>query len=100
MLVALYAQFTQTTKLNFPNFTCDNKPLTFIAADSQAAARELILTHPDRAVILLELADEGWSLVQYIQEDLKNQLFGIIGLVDKPDQLPDLEVIVTAMSPE
>lgn len=96
MLVTNDAQFIQQIQLSLQNFTFDNKPLTWIYADWQAAARESILTHPDTAVILLELADDGWSLVQYIREELQNQLVRIIGLVDKREELPDLEVIAAA----
>ncbi|MGK7902409.1 MAG: PAS domain S-box protein [Hormoscilla sp.] len=96
MLVTNDAQFHQQIKWYFQNFTFDNNPLTWIYAEDPVAARELISTHPDTAVILLELADDAWSLVQYIRSELQNQLIRIIGLVDKPEDLPDLEVIAAA----
>jgi len=96
MLVTADAIFSQQIKLDFPNFTFDNNLLTWIYADSQAAARELISTHPDTAVILLELASDGWSLVEYIRGELQNQSVRIIGLVDKLEYLPDIEDIVAA----
>lgn len=96
MLVTNDDRFIRQIQLSLQNFTFDNKPLTWIYADSQAAARESLLTYPDTAVILLELADDGLSLVQYIRSELQNQLIGIIGLVDKPEELPDLEVIAAA----
>ena len=89
MLVTNDAPFHQHLQLDFQNFTFDRNPLTWIYADSQAAARESILTHPDTTVILLELADDGLSLVQYIRSELQNQLIRIIGLVDKPEEFPD-----------
>ena len=96
MLVSNDAKFIQQIQLSLQYFTFDGNPLTWIYADSQAAARESILTHPDTAVILLDLADDGLSLVQYIRSELENKLVRIIGLVDKPEYLPDLEVIVAS----
>ena len=72
----------QATQILTENFQFEQKPLQWFFAQSPDQAQEILLNHPQIAVIFLnrnlEKTQGDLDLVQYIREDLKNLLVQII----------------------
>ncbi|MBE9119609.1 adenylate/guanylate cyclase domain-containing response regulator [Tychonema sp. LEGE 07199] len=87
------------TKLALNEFTFENKSLTFISAFSGKEAKEMIQTHPDVALILLDVVMEteeaGLEVVKYIRDILDNKIVRIILRTGQPGQVPEDVVIVS-----
>lgn len=85
------------TKLALKNFTFDNKELKLFHAYSAAQALEILVEHPNIAIVLLDVVMEseyaGLGLVKKIREDLKNTTTRIVLRTGQPGQAPEREVI-------
>ncbi|MEH2392800.1 MAG: ATP-binding protein [Nostoc sp.] len=88
----------QATKLALRSFTFEDKPLTFLSAFSGTEAKKLIAVHPDTAFILLDVVmetnDAGLRVIQYIREELKNQIVRVILRTGQPGDAPEESVIL------
>lgn len=86
------------TKLALRDFLFEDKPLSFISAYSTQQAKQLIQSHPDIAIafvdVVMETEDAGLQLVQYIREELGNQLIRIIIRTGQPGRAPEDLVVV------
>jgi len=86
------------TTLVLKDFFYDGRGLEFIHAYSGKEARETISAHPDTAVILLdvvmETADSGLQVVEFIRKELGNIFVRIILRTGQPGQAPEEKVIV------
>ncbi len=98
LLVDDDSEVHQATKLVLKRFTFEGKPLTLISAYSGKEAQQLIATHPDIAVIFLDVVmetnDAGLKVVKYIREVLKNTLVRIILRTGQPGEAPEQSVIL------
>ena len=85
------------THLALDGFNIGGQGLEFISAFSAAEARDVLRTHKDIAVILLDVVMEtdraGLDLVQFIRRDINNRLVRIILRTGQPGQSPEQEVI-------
>jgi response regulator RpfG family c-di-GMP phosphodiesterase len=74
------------------------RPLQLLHAHSAEEAREVLLSIPDVAVILLDVVmetdDAGLRLVEWIREEWGNQVVRIILRTGQPGQAPERQVIV------
>ncbi|MEO5354096.1 MAG: DUF3369 domain-containing protein [Magnetococcus sp. XQGC-1] len=74
------------------------RPLQLLHAHSAEEAREVLLSIPDIAVILLDVVmesdDAGLRLVEWIREEWGNQVVRIILRTGQPGQAPERRVIV------
>ena len=63
------------TKLALSDFTFQNKKLEFISAFSGKEAEQVILAHPDAAIVLLDVVmesdDAGLKVAKFIREGAK-----------------------------
>jgi response regulator RpfG family c-di-GMP phosphodiesterase len=86
------------TRLVLDGYTFENRPLRFFSCYSAAEAKEFIRSHPDTAIILLdvvmETADAGLSLIKFIREDIRNRFVRIILRTGQPGQAPEHQVVV------
>ncbi|WP_018690830.1 response regulator [Algicola sagamiensis] len=86
------------TRLALSDFTFQDKPLEFISAHSGKEAKELILQHPEAAIVLLDVVmetdDAGLQVARYIREEAKNDKVRIILRTGQPGQAPERQVIV------
>ena len=87
------------TKLALKDFTFENKLITFISAYSGKEAKEILQSHRDIALILLDVVMEteeaGLEVVKYIRDILDNQIVRIILRTGQPGQVPEDVVIVS-----
>jgi adenylate cyclase len=87
------------TKLALNEFKFENKLITFLSAFSGKEAKEMIQTHPDIALILLDVVMEteeaGLEVVKYIRDILDNQVVRVILRTGQPGQVPEDVVIVS-----
>jgi response regulator RpfG family c-di-GMP phosphodiesterase len=85
------------TTLALESFTFDDRELEFLHAHSGAQARDMILEHPDTAIILLDVVMEtdhaGLYLVEYIREEANNKNVRIVLRTGQPGQAPEKNVI-------
>ena len=85
------------TKLALNNFDFDGRRLEFLSAYSGEQGKMLLRDNPDAAVALLDVVMEsdhaGLDLVQYIREELKNNLVRIVLRTGQPGQAPEKSVI-------
>lgn len=74
------------------------KKLAFYHAYSGKDAKEIMVQHPDMAVILLDVVmeteDSGLRLVQFIREELENRTVRIVLRTGQPGKAPAARVIV------
>ncbi|CAM5221911.1 DUF3369 domain-containing protein [Alishewanella longhuensis] len=86
------------TKLALNDFQFQNKRLEFISAYSGVEARAMLSSHPDIAIVLLDVVmetdDAGLQVARYIREQLQNQFVRIILRTGQPGQAPERQVIV------
>ena len=85
------------TRLLLRNFRYRDRGLAFLSAFSAAEAREMLKTHPDIALVLLDVVMEtehaGLALVDYIRNDLGNRSVQIVIRTGQAGQAPPLTVI-------
>ena len=88
----------EVTKLALSEFTFEGRSLTFISAYSGREAKHLIQSHPDTAIIFLDVVMEtensGLQVTKYIREELGNSLVRIILRTGQPGQAPEDVVAV------
>jgi len=87
----------EVTKLALSDFSFDGKGAEFLSAFSGEEARQMVLEHPDTAVILLDVVMEtdhaGLDVVRYIREEANNPDVRIILRTGQPGQAPERHVI-------
>ncbi len=85
------------TRLNLKNFQFANKSLVFLQAMSGQQAREVLTTEADIAVafvdIVMETDDAGLRLVEFIRNELDNQLMRLIIRTGQPGVAPEKIVV-------
>jgi diguanylate cyclase (GGDEF)-like protein len=85
------------TKLALRNFTYDQQPLQFLSAYSAKEAAEILKTHDDVAIILLDVVMEtptaGLDLVETIRYHFNNTMTRIIIRTGQPGVAPERYVI-------
>jgi two-component system sensor histidine kinase ChiS len=98
MIVDDEREIHEVTQLALDGFIFQGKALTFLSAYSGAEAKALIETHPDTAVIFLDVVmeenDSGLQVVKYIRQIQKNNLVRIILRTGQPGEAPEQSVIV------
>ncbi len=98
MLVDDEEEIHNVTKLALVDFTFEGRGLTFTNAYSGQEARQLILEHPDTALILLDVVmetdDAGLAVAKYIREEVGNHLVRIVLRTGQPGQAPENTVII------
>jgi response regulator RpfG family c-di-GMP phosphodiesterase len=85
------------TKLALKGFEFAQKEIEFLHAMSAKEAKELLTSHKDIALILLDVVmesdDAGLELVTFIRQDINNKLVRIILRTGQPGQAPEKFVI-------
>src|SRR5215470_16094545 len=86
------------TRFALNDYKLNGQSLEILSAYSAAEGRELLRSHPDVAVVLLDVIMEsdtaGLELVEFIRKDLKNETVRIILRTGQPGQAPERRVIV------
>src|SRR5437667_7503565 len=86
------------TRFALSDYRVNGQGLEILSAYSAADGRQLMRSHPDVAVVLLDVIMEtdtaGLDLVEFIREDLKNETVRIILRTGQPGQAPERRVIV------
>jgi response regulator RpfG family c-di-GMP phosphodiesterase len=85
------------TKLVLADFRFEKQDLEFLYAKSGLEAVEMLIEHPDTALILLDVVmesdDAGLQTVRRIREELHNSFVRIILRTGQPGQAPEQEVV-------
>ena len=85
------------TRLVLGRYRFDGRPVCLLGAWSAAEARVVLASHPDVAVILLDVVmetdDAGLRLVRHVREELGNQQVRIILRTGQPGQAPEHDVV-------
>ena len=85
------------TKLALNNFEFKGRPIVFLDAYSGEEAKEMLSSHTDIAVVLLDVVMEtdhsGLDVARWIREDIKNDIIRIILRTGQPGQAPERQVI-------
>ncbi|MDM8561195.1 SpoIIE family protein phosphatase [Candidatus Parabeggiatoa sp. HSG14] len=80
------------------NFEFEGKELTLFSAYSAKEAVKILRSHPDIAMILLDVVmeeeDAGLKFVELVRNEFKNNLVRIVLRTGQPGQAPEKEVIV------
>ena len=86
------------TRFALHDYRLNGQDLEILSAYSAAEGRQLMRSHPDIAVVLLDVIMEtdvaGLQLVEFIRKDLKNDTVRIILRTGQPGQAPERRVIV------
>lgn len=84
-------------RLALNGMTVQERPLILLDAASAAEAREILRTHPDTALILLDVMMEtehaGLDLVRFVRKDLGRRSLQIILITGQPGYAPERQVI-------
>ena len=87
----------ELTRLNLRGFRFADRDLEILEAASAYEAREILGTHKDIAValvdVVMETDDAGLRLVDYIRKDLKNTMVRLIIRTGQPGMAPERHVI-------
>ncbi|MEI6746985.1 MAG: DUF3369 domain-containing protein [Methylococcaceae bacterium] len=85
------------TRISLRDFSFANQTLEFIEASSATEAIELLKTHDDIALALIDIVmetdDAGLKLVEYIRQELKNIMIRIVIRTGQPGLAPERYVI-------
>ena len=85
------------TKLALKDFIYEDKTLEFLSAHNEVEAKEILSSHDDIAVILLDVVMEtntsGLDIAKYIRQDLNNTMSRIIVRTGQPGEAPERYVI-------
>ncbi len=88
----------QATKVALKFFTFENKALNIISAYSSEEAKQLLESHPDTALVLLDVimesSNSGLKVAKYIREELKNETVRIVLSTGQPGQVPEEKVVI------
>jgi signal transduction histidine kinase len=86
------------TRFALDGFVLNGHQLELLSAHSAHEGRELLRSHADIAVVLLDVVMEtdhaGLDLVSFIRTELKNEIVRIILRTGQPGQAPERQVIV------
>jgi len=86
------------TRLVLGRFRFEGRPVCLLAAYSAAEARVVLASHPDIAVILLDVVmesdDAGLRLAHHVREGLGNHNVRIILRTGQPGQAPERDVVM------
>jgi len=86
-------------KLALQGVRVEGRDLHLLEAGSAEAAREQLRTHPDIALILLDVVMEnehaGLDFVRYIRDELNNRSVQILLVTGQPGYAPQREVVTT-----
>src|SRR6202165_2306805 len=86
------------TRFALSDYRLNGQGLEILSAYSAAEGRQLMRNHPDVAVVLLDVIMEsdtaGLNLVEFIRDELKNDILRIILRTGQPGQAPERRVIV------
>ncbi len=84
--------------LTLQDLQMDGRPLQLLDANSAAEAKDLLVQHPDVALILLDVVMEtskaGLELVNHIRHDLCNRRVRIMVITGQPGYAPQRDVIM------
>ena len=98
MMVDDDAQVHQVTKLALRRFRYQNRRLSFLSAYSSQAAIELLQTHPDIAVIFLDIVMEtseaGLRVIEQVRDVMKNCSTQIVVRTGQPGEAPEESVVL------
>ena len=85
------------TRLVLDDFAFEGRKVTCLSAYSGKEARELIVEHPDTAVMLLDVVMEtsraGLDVAQFIRAKVLNKFVRIILRTGQPGEAPEREVV-------
>jgi response regulator RpfG family c-di-GMP phosphodiesterase len=85
------------TRLAMQDFIFEERRLTFVSAYSGEEAKTLLQSHPDTAIMLLDVVMEsdhaGLEVARYVRETLCNTFVRIILRTGRPGQAPERKVI-------
>lgn len=85
------------TRMVLGNLEFKKRRINILTANSGLVAKQLILDHPDIAVILLDVVMEtdcsGLDVVRFVRNDLKNTMARIILRTGQPGFAPERQVI-------
>jgi DNA-binding MarR family transcriptional regulator/CheY-like chemotaxis protein len=88
----------EVTRLALSDLTFEDKSLSFISAYSAHEANQILQSHPDIAIIFLDVVMEtenaGLQVIQYVRQELKNLAVRIILRTGQPGQAPENVVVV------
>ncbi len=91
------ADVHKATELAMQGLRVEGVPLSFLHADSAAAARDMLAREPDLAVVLLDVVmeseDAGLQLVRFIRDDLKLRAVRIVLRTGQPGYAPEIETV-------
>ena len=97
MLVDDEPDIHEVTKMALGGFDFDGRGIEFISAYSATQAQDLIMEHPDTAVMLLDVVMEtdhaGLDFARFVRENAKNKMVRIILRTGQPGQAPERKVI-------
>ncbi len=86
------------TRFALHDYRLNGHGLEILSAYSAAEGRQLMRSHPDIAVVLLDVIMEtdiaGLQLVEFIRKDLRNETVRIILRTGQPGQAPERRVII------
>jgi len=86
-------------KLSLEGFVFENKKINFLDAYSGEQAREILKSHDDIAVVLLDVVMEtdhaGLNFVKYIRETINNHFIRIVLWTGQPGHAPKKDIIVS-----
>jgi signal transduction histidine kinase len=86
------------TRFALQTYRLKGRGLELVSAFSAAEGRELLIQHPDTAVILLDVVMEtdeaGLDLVRVIREELANEAVRIILRTGQPGQAPEQRIVI------
>lgn len=86
------------TRFALYDFALNGHGIEILSANSAEEGRKLVVEHPDIAVILLDVVMEsdsaGLDLVEFIRNEIKNDVVRIILRTGQPGQAPERRVIV------
>jgi response regulator RpfG family c-di-GMP phosphodiesterase len=87
----------QVTKLALSEFTLEGRPIQFLDAYTGRQAVDMMVEHPDTAMVLMDVVMEtdtaGLDAIEAIRNRLKNKLVRIVLRTGQPGQAPEGEVI-------
>lgn len=91
------ADIRTLTRLNLKGFSFDGRELQLLEASSAHEARQRLAEHDDIAValvdVVMETDDAGLRLVEYIRQELKNQMIRLVIRTGQPGVAPERFVI-------
>lgn len=86
------------TRLALMELSFEGRGLHFLSAHTRAEAEDLVLQHPDIAIVLLDVVmdtdDAGLQVARFIRDEAHNQKARIILRTGQPGQAPERTVVL------